>query len=663
MANYSITVNPTSTPFTYQELSDSVRGSAEMHAKALEAQTQLEEKAAVWKRLADSTQDKEDYDRYLSYMDRINSAVENLDKYGADRSTLNDIRELRKLYKEDITPIEVGYANRAKAADAFNKMKMQNPDMIESYNPSDMSIQFYWENPDHAPELTDGSKVAARTAGILANFKQDYLNGDVEAFSLTDGEDKELVRMFQETGLRTEEALTIIANQAHAEQLQGRIGIYSKIMKRLEETTMQSLGAYDKFSNNPKAINRIKGYIWQNVPYMVGKQDNNYTGNPSYSRTYGGNTNGDEPIKFNVKPKRYKTSDDWEELAESEVFDDYGTIQKPASTSHPAKGGFGARVPNASWVVLPEQQPKTDDETTKEPYKIGFEAGVPNASWVVIPGQQPKPKKTYTKLNNAYGYLYTDGEDYDNYQEDIYNTGKSIEKANNIVEIENPIITKGDTGNTFVLNKASGSIVFDKNSVLDENGDPVESASDLEEIRKNIQEVTFGARGVEVLTSDGENYYLNNTMAEKKLALESGAVTDALLNFRKESYTKPLIKVSNNVPILKDGALTISPTEIIKLFKDNKEKISYNQGVQFLTIKDETANDIMRIAIAGNNILYSSLQDKQNNGDIIASKNLNHYYTVRGNQWLTSGLNKSPILSGAKGYEMAINPNNTNHGN
>ena len=71
--------------------------------------------------------------------------------------------------------------------------------------------------------------------------------------------------------------------------------------------------------------------------------------------------------------------------------------------------------------------------------------------------------------------------------------------------------------------------------------------------------------------------------------------------------------------------------------------------MQFLTIKDETANDIMRIAIAGNNILYSSLQDKQNNGDIIASKNLNHYYTVRGNQWLTSGLNKSPILSGAKG--------------
>lgn len=643
MANYSITVNPTSTPFTYQELSDSVKGSAEMHAKALEAQTQLEEKAAVWKRLADSTQDKEDYDRYLSYMDRINSAVENLDKYGADRSTLNDIRELRKLYKEDITPIEVGYANRVKAADAFNKMKMQNPDMIESYNPSDMSIQFYWENPDHAPELVDGSKVAARTAGILANFKQDYLNGKVEAVSLTGGVDKELVRMFQETSLRTEEALTIIANQAYAEQLQGRIGIYSKIMKRLEETTMQSLGAYDKFSNNPKAINRIKGYIWQNVPYMVGKQDNNYTVNPSYSRTGVGNTDDVGPVKFNVKPKRYKTSDYWEELSESEGFDDYGKDKR-----------------NIVQII-------------DEDYELGFGAGVsgesnqtPTGTWldfILQPKQQLKPKKPYTKLNNAYGYLYTDGEDYDNYQEDIYNTGKSIEKANKIVEIENPIITKGDTGNTFVLNKARGSMVFGKNTVLDENGDSVESTSDLGEIRKNIQEVTFGARGVEVLTSDGKNYYLNNTMAEKKLALESGAVTDALLNFRKESYTKPLIKVSNNVPILKDGALTISTTEILKLFEDNKEKISYNQGVQFLTIKDETANDIMRIAIAGNNILYSSLQDKQNNGDIIASKNLKYYYTVRGNQWLTSGLNKSPQLSGAKGYEMITNPNNTNHGN
>lgn len=143
MPNYIITTKANFKPFSYDELLSPVLMATKEHREIEDAYGDLESKANVWERLANSPQDKEVYDIYKNYSKDLSNAADSLAKEGLTPTSRRELSKLKARYSSDITPIEDAYNRREQDRTNYKQALMKDPTLMSSSNPNIASLSAY----------------------------------------------------------------------------------------------------------------------------------------------------------------------------------------------------------------------------------------------------------------------------------------------------------------------------------------------------------------------------------------------------------------------------------------------------------------------------------------------------------------------------------------
>ena len=143
MPNYIITTKANFKPFSYDELLSPVLMATKEHREIEDAYGDLESKANVWERLANSPQDKEVYNIYKNYSKDLSNAADSLAKEGLTPTSRRELSKLKARYSSDITPIEDAYNRREQDRTNYKQALMKDPTLMSSSNPNIASLSAY----------------------------------------------------------------------------------------------------------------------------------------------------------------------------------------------------------------------------------------------------------------------------------------------------------------------------------------------------------------------------------------------------------------------------------------------------------------------------------------------------------------------------------------
>lgn len=143
MPNYIITTKANFKPFSYAELLAPVASATKAHRELEDAYSDLDTKASVWERLANSPQDKDVYDIYKKYSNDLNQAADSLAKEGLTPTSRRELSKLKARYSSDITPIEDAYNRREQDRTNYKQALMKDPTLLSGSNPNAASLSDY----------------------------------------------------------------------------------------------------------------------------------------------------------------------------------------------------------------------------------------------------------------------------------------------------------------------------------------------------------------------------------------------------------------------------------------------------------------------------------------------------------------------------------------
>ena len=143
MPNYIITTKANFKPFSYAELLAPVASATKAHRELEDAYSELDTKASVWERLANSPQDKDVYDIYKNYSNDLNQAADSLAKEGLTPTSRRELSKLKARYSSDITPIEDAYNRREQDRTNYKQALMKDPTLLSGSNPTTASLSDY----------------------------------------------------------------------------------------------------------------------------------------------------------------------------------------------------------------------------------------------------------------------------------------------------------------------------------------------------------------------------------------------------------------------------------------------------------------------------------------------------------------------------------------
>lgn len=162
--NYNLVINSQFRPYELSELMPIYQMNQQAQQQAEDAFTTLAVNADKWSKLANSAKDKDTYNRYKAYSDELHNQIDLLMNEGLNINSRKALMNLRSQYASQIVPIEEAYNKREQQADAIWKMYAQDPTLIMQYNPNDISLEDYINNPSMRPQLYSGKILTAQVA-------------------------------------------------------------------------------------------------------------------------------------------------------------------------------------------------------------------------------------------------------------------------------------------------------------------------------------------------------------------------------------------------------------------------------------------------------------------------------------------------------------------
>lgn len=142
----------------------------EEHNKIEEGIASLQAQADKWEVLANSAQDKAQYQQYKAYADELKKQSDKLAMYGINANSRRDLYKLNQDYQKKINPINQAFDYRAKMAEEQRKNN-KNGKMIYDVDFSKVSLQDIMNNPNlsyRKIDLEDAQK-EGQLAGATAS--------------------------------------------------------------------------------------------------------------------------------------------------------------------------------------------------------------------------------------------------------------------------------------------------------------------------------------------------------------------------------------------------------------------------------------------------------------------------------------------------------------
>ena len=179
MPNYAIT--SVYQPFSFQERIAPLQMLKEEYDKVGEALANYSDDSNAYYQYLDP-KSRETVDRYNSTLDTV---ANNLSKDGLKSVSRNTLFDLKRMYNNQIAPINKAAENYASMQEQYRKMSMQDPTLIISNMPT---VDDLVNNPNAAPTIVSGSTLykqgtlaASQLPDVTYEQLQRYLEGDTTA--------------------------------------------------------------------------------------------------------------------------------------------------------------------------------------------------------------------------------------------------------------------------------------------------------------------------------------------------------------------------------------------------------------------------------------------------------------------------------------------------
>lgn len=164
MPNYSLVINSTFKPFTYQDMLAPTLMATQAHQELENQYGELATKANIWEEMANEQTDPYAYKMYKNYANDLESQAGQLAREGLNATSRKDMLNMRARYSKEITPIEQAYTARQKQAEQQQQALLQDPTLMLSRRAAITSLDDYIRNPQLAYDAYSGKLITAQAA-------------------------------------------------------------------------------------------------------------------------------------------------------------------------------------------------------------------------------------------------------------------------------------------------------------------------------------------------------------------------------------------------------------------------------------------------------------------------------------------------------------------
>lgn len=222
MPNYSIVIDSTFKPFTYQELTAPLDRAEAYHEKLAQEYDNLSSQADILEAMGKDDRDKESgaYSRYKAYSDYLRKEANDLYRYGVNTESRRILSDVRRRYNTDIVPIQNAWNKRIKEAETQQTAENNNPLLRFSRRAADTNIDYYVDNPEGGYDVVNLEsvyKTAANMYKSLAKLKREgrleQIDPYTNAFVREYGVDPSLIVDWMQDPSKSK-TLTSMMNQA-----------------------------------------------------------------------------------------------------------------------------------------------------------------------------------------------------------------------------------------------------------------------------------------------------------------------------------------------------------------------------------------------------------------------------------------------------------------
>lgn len=176
MANYSLVVNSSFKPFSYQEMLSPVLMATQAHQELENQYGELATKANVWEEMANEQTDPYAYKMYKKYANDLEEQAGQLAREGLSAVSRRNILNMKSRYSSEITPIEQAYAARQKQAEQQQEALLKDPTLILSRRAATTSLDDYIKNPQLAYDAYSGKMLTAQVASAAGALAKEMQN-------------------------------------------------------------------------------------------------------------------------------------------------------------------------------------------------------------------------------------------------------------------------------------------------------------------------------------------------------------------------------------------------------------------------------------------------------------------------------------------------------
>ena len=182
MANYSLVIDSTFKPFTYQELAAPLDRMEAYHEKLNDEYDKLSQQADVLEAMGANDRDKNSgtYARYKSYSDKLRQEADNLYRFGLNTESRQRLSDLRRMYNTQIVPIQNAWNKRDEEQKMQINARLQHPELRFTRDAMNTSLDEYIKNPQGGFGVVNLNNIAAQMSEAAKNLAKQYRSGRTE---------------------------------------------------------------------------------------------------------------------------------------------------------------------------------------------------------------------------------------------------------------------------------------------------------------------------------------------------------------------------------------------------------------------------------------------------------------------------------------------------
>ena len=251
--NYSLVVNSSFKPFSYQEMLAPVLMATQAHQELENQYGELAAKANIWEEMANEQTDPYAYKIYKKYSDDLKNQADILASQGLTPTSRKALVAMKNRYSSEIAPIETAYKKRQSLIDQQREALLRDNTLIFDTDYSTASLDTLIKNPNATFTPLSGESIAKRTAA-MAKEAASAMISDPEYKSVFDSQ-----YVQQKIMQGYDMSQVIAAAQRDPKAPEALLGIVDAIKKQV---------GYDKWSKDNKT--KIDSYINEGLEAAIG---------------------------------------------------------------------------------------------------------------------------------------------------------------------------------------------------------------------------------------------------------------------------------------------------------------------------------------------------------------------------------------------------------